>query len=193
MRPVSDTSEPNRRFGSDVSDTTRIRAETTADHDAVLRVVVAAFGRTAEAALVDALRTGPHVVAPLSLVAERDGSVIGHVMVSAADLLTLTGRRAVALLAPLSVHPDHQGEGVGTALVRSVADLADARGEPFLLVEGDPAYYGRLGFEPAGAHGIRLPLPEWAPTEAAQLLRLSGDDPTLRGTVTYAPAFDDLD
>ncbi len=176
-----------------MSDTTQVRAETPADHDAVRRVVVAAFGRTAEADLVEALRRDPHGTTPLALVAERQGSVVGHVMVSAAELHTPTGTRAVGLLAPLAVHPDHQGEGVGTALVRSVADLADACGEPFLLVEGDPAYYGRFGFEPAIAHGIRLPLPEWAPSGAAQLLRLSGDDPTLRGTVTYPPAFDGLD
>jgi putative acetyltransferase len=179
-------------LGSDVSDTTRVRAETPADHDAIRHVVVAAFGGTAEADLVDALRRGRHAIVPLALVAEREGTVVGHVMVSTAHLHTPTGIRAVALLAPLAVDPDHQGEGVGTALVRSVADLADARGEPFLLLEGDPAYYGRLGFEPASGHGIRLPLPDWAPSAAAQVLRLSGDDPTLRGTVTYAPPFADL-
>ena len=86
-----------------------------------------------------------------------------------------------------------EAAGIGAALVRSVTDLADRRGEPLVVLEGDPRYYSRFGFEPAATHGITLPLPDWAPTEAAQVLRLGHDDPRLRGTVVYPEAFDGLD
>ena len=53
------------------------------------------------------------------------------------------------------------------------------------MLEGSPAYYGRLGFEPAAAHGITITLPDWAPPEAAQVLSLHASDPTMRGHVVY--------
>ena len=58
------------------------------------------------------------------------------------------------------------------------------------MLEGSPAFYGRLGFEPAAAYGLILPLPSWAPPEAAQVLRLADDAPVPRGRVVYPPAFD---
>ncbi len=85
--------------------------------------------------------------------------------------------------------PDQQGTGIGAALVRAVAERVDAAEEPLLVLEGSPAYYGRLGFEPAAAHGITITLPDWAPPEAAQVLRLHASDPTMRGHVVYPPAF----
>jgi putative acetyltransferase len=90
----------------------------------------------------------------------------------------------------LAVHPDFQGTGFGTALVRAVPARADESGEPLVVLEGAPGYYGRFGFEPSAPHGIEiLTLPSWAPPEAAQILRLSSYDPTIRGRVVYPPAF----
>jgi putative acetyltransferase len=65
-----------------------------------------------------------------------------------------------------------------------------------VVLEGSPAYYGRLGFEHSMRYGIVIPLPEWAPPEAAQVMRLSAfdpADPSLRGTVVYPAAFDGLE
>ena len=70
------------------------------------------------------------------------------------------------------------------------------RGEPIVILEGSPLYYGRLGFEPATKYGIEIHLPEWAPPEAAQVMRLTAfdpNDPTLQGTVVYSPAFAGLE
>ena len=181
-----------------VSDTTRhtgevrIRAESVADHEAIRRIVTAAFGRAAEAELIDAVRRSPGYVPAMALVAEHGGTIVGHVMVSHTTLRALRGEHRVALLAPLAVAPDHQGRGVGAALVRAVAAVADERGEPILLLEGDPAYYGRLGFEAASNHGIALPLPTGVPADVAQVLPLSADDRELRGAVVYPSAFDDV-
>lgn len=63
---------------------------------------------------------------------------------------------------------------------------------PLIVLEGAPGYYARFGFEPAIDHGITLPLPDWAPPEAAQVLRLTNDDPALRGRVNYPASFDVL-
>ncbi len=98
--------------------------------------------------------------------------------------------RRIAMLSPLAVAPDRQRQGVGSALVRAAVALADECGEPLVVLEGSPAYYGRLGFEPSARHGIELPLPSWASPEAAQMMRLTSYDPALTGRVVYPPAFD---
>jgi predicted N-acetyltransferase YhbS/2-polyprenyl-3-methyl-5-hydroxy-6-metoxy-1,4-benzoquinol methylase len=169
----------------------RIRAETPDDHDAIAQVVAAAFGSPAEARLVDAIRASPEYVPELALVAEIDGRVVGHVMISFAALVDdLGARRRVAMLSPLAVSPDRQRAGIGGALVREVTARAASRGEPLVVLEGSPTYYARFGFEPSAARGIELPLPSWAPADAAQVLRLTGVAETMRGRVVYPPAFD---
>jgi putative acetyltransferase len=167
-----------------------IRAETPDDRAAIGAVVEAAFGSPVEARLVEAIRASENFVPELSLVGELDGRVVGHVMVSYTALHDTAARYRIPMLSPLAVAPDHQRQGIGSALVRAGAALVDARGEPLIVLEGSPAYYGRLGFEYSVPYGIRITLPEWAPPEAAQILRLGNYDPTLRGLVVYPPAFD---
>jgi putative acetyltransferase len=167
-----------------------IRPETRADGAEISRVVAAAFDGPTVAALVDQVRASPGFLPGLSLVAELDGRVVGHVLVSHADLRLPGGRaRPVAMLSPLAVDPDHQRNGIGAALVRAVVHAAEDLGEPLILLQGDPRYYGRFGFEPSAGHGITMSLPDWAPPEAAQVLRLSNDDPSLRGELEEPPGF----
>ena len=130
----------------------QIRPEAPEDREAVARVVEAAFGRRDEADLVEALRADP--AWELSLVAEEDGRVVGHVLFTRAS-------GGFLALAPLAVEPERQGAGVGRALVEEGLRRV---GGP-VLVLGDPAYYGRFGFEPAAPRGITNPWqidgPEW--------------------------------
>ncbi len=170
-----------------------IRPETGADHDVIRRVVGSAFGADAEADLVDAIRASPEYVPDLALVAELDGEVVGHVMISRCIVRTEEGDRPIVMLSPLAVAPDHQRTGIGGALVQTACAAADEQGEPVVVVEGDPRYYSRFGFEDARTHGLVLPLPEWAPPEAGQVRRLRSDDPALAGSVIYPPAFDGLE
>ena len=173
-----------------------IRPESPDDHDAIRGVVAAAFGSETEAALVDRIRASPEYVPETALVAEVDGAIVGHVMISRALIRNDGGDRPISMLSPLAVLPDRQRAGIGGALVRAALDVADARGEPVVILEGSPVYYGRLGFEHSVRYGIDIHLPEWAPPEAAQVMRLTsydGDDPTLRGSVVYPAAFDSLD
>ena len=164
-----------------------IRRETPADVDAIRSVTAAAFARPGEgepfeARLVDLLRAHDSWLPPLSRVAvDGAGRVVGHVLCTRA---TVDGT-AVLGLGPLSVHPDRQRAGVGSALVYSVLGAADALGATLVGVLGDPAYYRRFGFVPSGVHGIVPQVPDWAPH--FQVLGLAADTP--RGTFRYPEPF----
>jgi predicted N-acetyltransferase YhbS len=150
----------------------------------VFALTAAAFGREEEARIVDAIRASDHYVAELSLVAVDEGEVVGHVMLSYVDL----DGRDVLQLSPLSVAPDRQGEGIGSALSRKALRLADNRGEPLVVVLGHPTYYPRFGFRPASSFGIEPPDPSM-PDEAFMVVPLGAYDPALRGRVVFPPAF----
>ena len=167
-----------------------IRAERPDDHDAIRSVVAAAFQSEREADLVDAIRASPEYVPELALVAEIGGEVVGHVMVSFTALDDGSTRHRIFHLSPLAVAPTHQRKGIGSALVNAVAERARERGAEFVVLEGDPRYYGRLGFEPSSPYRIFIDLPDWAPPEAAQIRLLSGTAPSISGRVVYPPAFD---
>jgi putative acetyltransferase len=169
-----------------------IRPEVDADHDAIARVVSRAFGSPNEAHLVEAIRASENFVAEWSLVAIVDDRVIGHVMVSYVGLRDGDRDRRIPSLSPLAVDPEHQGRGIGSALVPAVAQIVDDAGEPLIVLEGSPVYYSRFGFEASAPLGITIDLPDWAPPEAAQLLRLRAYAPDVRGHIVYPPAFDEV-
>jgi putative acetyltransferase len=164
----------------------RIRRETEADYPAVAEVTAAAFGQQDEALLVEAIRASDEYVPELTLVAEEAERIVGHVMYSYSKLDGSYTR--LLQLSPLSVAPDRQGAGIGSALTRESLWLADERGEPLVLVLGHPTYYPRFGFRPASTLGLAAPNPEW-PDEAFMAVPLAAYDPALRGRVRFAPAF----
>lgn len=167
-----------------------IRDEQPGDEDVISLLLEGAFSRAAVAQLVGAIRRSPGFIPGLSLVATVGDRIVGHVMVSAAELCDGTTTRQIANLSPLAVAPGFRGRGIGSALVREVTARADRCGEPLVVLEGSPAFYGRLGFEHAAPYGIHIALPSWAPAEAAQVLRLSSYRSNIRGNVIYPPAFD---
>jgi putative acetyltransferase len=167
-----------------------IRVEEPRDEERIGQVVAAAFSSQAHADLVAAIRASVNFIPELSLVAEVDHQIVGHVMISYVGLDDGGATRDVASLSPLAVAPEHQSNGMGSALVRDVTARADARGEPLVVLEGSPLYYSRFGFEPSAPLGIHITLPSWAPPEAAQVLRLAEYHPSIRGRVVYPPAFD---
>src|SRR5436190_9240659 len=120
-----------------------IRHEAAADHEAVRHVNRLAFGGEDEARLVDALRSGGH--SRVSLVAEVEGRVVGHVLFSEVPILTDGGTVAALSLAPMAVLPDFQRRGVGSALVREGLEVCRA-GHRIVVVLGHPAFYPRFGF-----------------------------------------------
>jgi putative acetyltransferase len=165
-----------------------VRDEAPRDHAAVRAIHAAAFGRAAEADLVDALRAQAQPC--VSIVAEVDGTVTGHIMFSP---VTADGHPQARLmgLAPLAVLPAHQRRGIGSVLVRAGLDRCTALGIQAVVVLGHPAYYPRFGFAPASRWGIRCVYD--APEEAFMLLELRpGALRGVQGTARYHPAFDRL-
>ncbi|MFC7404961.1 GNAT family N-acetyltransferase [Georgenia alba] len=182
-----------RQSGSRLSSTAMdvsIQPERPADHEAVADVVRRAFVEDPRVAgMVSSIRRSPRYRSGLALVARAEGRIAGFVMCSGTDLVSDDGTiREVLTLAPLAVAPEFQGRGIGAALVRAVISEADRDGEPLVVLEGSPSYYGRLGFRFAPDLGIHLDLPERAPREAAQAYPLSNYELQVRGRVAYPPA-----
>src|SRR5262245_15746296 len=130
----------------------RVRPETEADRAAIRAVNEAAFESPAEADIVDALRSkGAELV---SLVAARDGVVLGHILFSP---VSLAGRGELKLmgLGPMAVAPRNQREGIGSALVREGLTRCTERGVDAVAVVGHPRFYPRFGFVAATRYGLR--------------------------------------
>ena len=170
-----------------------IRVEGPDDFDAIRVVVEAAFGSSVEAELVDDIRADACYRPELALVADDDGAVAGHVMISHAELHDGDVVHRIAMLSPLAVAPDRQKAGIGSALVGEACARADVLGDPVVVLEGSPAYYSRFGFVDARSLGITIHLPDWAPPNAGQALPLSRFDPSMRGAVVYPPPFQGLE
>ena len=162
-----------------------VRPETPADHEAVARILTDAFDGPAEARLVELLRASDDHIPDLSLVAEVDGEVVGHIMFSRIRV----GDSPALALAPMAVAPAHQRSGVGTALAQASLERAQGRSEAAVVVLGHPGYYPRFGFVPARRFGIEPPWPD-IPDDAFLVLPLPGYTEACRGVVVYPPAFD---
>lgn len=160
----------------------RIREEQPGDIAAIREVNRRAFRQDAEGTLVDALRASGTVL--LSLVATVGDDVVGHIMYTPLQVGDVTG----AALAPMAVLPDHQGQGIGSQLVRAGTRRLEETGCPFIIVLGHAHYYPRFGFTPASERGITC---EWeAPAEAFMLLVLDhARMASVSGRAVYRPEF----
>jgi len=166
----------------------RIRDEIAADFEAVQSLHLAAFEGDGESRLVKALHSRARPL--VSLVAEQDGAVIGHILFSpvtldAAPSLQLMG------LAPMAVLPEQQRRGVGAALVEGGLECCREIGVGALVVLGHPNYYPKFGFTPSASFGIKSQYD--VPVEAFMLLELqAGYLNDHSGTVRYHDAFNEL-
>jgi putative acetyltransferase len=163
----------------------RIRPETDEDRAAIWKVNEEAFGRPVEANLVDAIRASDRFVPELSLVATVEEDVVGHVLLSYVSIEP--GEHPVLQLGPLAVLPSHQHRGVGSALMNEAVRLADARGEPLILIEGNPRYYERFGFGRSDESAIEAPV--GIDQQYFMARPLEAYDPALRGRAVYSEAF----
>jgi putative acetyltransferase len=163
-----------------------IRPENAADRDAIREVNQLTFGGEAEANLVDALRDGGFVT--VSLVAETEAKVVGHILFSAVTIRTDIAAFEVLSLAPMAVLPEIQRKGIGSALVH--AGIEACRKLPYgsIVVLGHPEFYPRFGFSPDIACRLKCPFGSGEAWMALELVpeSLKG----VGGTVEYPPPFD---
>ncbi len=160
-----------------------LRPETPADLPAIRALITEAFARAehasgTEAVIVDALRASGELA--LSLLAEQDGRVIGHVAFSP---VVIDGASEWYGLGPVAVAPNRQGAGVGAALIEAGLARLRQAGAGGCVVLGDPGYYARFGF----THDPALRY-EGAPAEYFMVLTFGGSRP--QGAVTYSVAFE---
>lgn len=165
-----------------------IRQEKRADCEAVEALVQAAFAKACHAdgneqELVHALREGTSFIPELSLVMEKDEQLVGHVLFTKA----MVGKDTILCLAPLSVLPAVQREGIGSALVYEGHRRAKALGYTYSVVLGDPAYYDRFGYQKARLFGIIAP--EGIDEDYLMAIKLTEEAPSLCGKLVYAKEF----
>jgi putative acetyltransferase len=165
-----------------------LRSENERDQSAVRAVNTSAFETHAEADLVDKLRKqGKPVV---SIVAEQDDSVVGHIMFTP---VSITGHPDLKVmgLAPMAVTPEYQRTGIGSALVRAGIEQCQQLGCGAVVVLGHPEYYPRFGFEPAVGFGIGCEYE--VPEEAFMAVELEpGYLQGISGVAKYHEAFGDV-
>ena len=160
-----------------------IRPERNDDIGAIRALTETAF-KTAphadgtEHLIIDRLRAAGALT--LSLVAEADGAVVGHVAFS--PVTVSDGSAGWYGLGPISIDPARQGEGIGGKLIREGLERLKAIGAVGCVLLGDPAYYSRFGFEP----DARLTL-EGVPPE--YFMRVAFSPVYGEGTVSYHPGF----
>jgi putative acetyltransferase len=160
-----------------------IRAETSNDAQTIVAVTVAAFLNAphtshTEQHIVNALRRAGQLA--ISLVAEIDGIVVGHIAVSPVSISD--GAAGWFGLGPISVLPQHQRRGIGSHLMREALRRLRNRGASGCVVLGDPEYYGGFGFQA----DPNLVLPG---VSAEYFQTLSFDSLRPRGIVTYHKTF----
>ena len=165
-----------------------IRAETAGDFDAVRKLNKKAFGGKNESMLVDSLRRSDDFIPGLSIVTEKDGKVVGHILFSLIRIIAQGSETPALALAPMAVLPSYQNQGIGSALVKYGLNECGKSGHKIVVVVGHPEYYPRFGFIKAGEKGLKLPFE--APDEVFMVIELApGALSGVSGTVEYPPEF----
>ena len=159
-----------------------VRDEQPEDLAAIRAVNDAAFDQPLEGRIVDALRA--HGAVRLSLVAEVEGHVVGHILFSP---VTSAGAEGLGL-GPMAVTPGQQRRGVGGALIEAALARLRAAGFPFVVVLGHHEYYTRFGFVPASRYGLRC---EWDVPDEAFMVHVIDPAATAAaaGLISYRPEF----
>ena len=167
-----------------------IRPERSGDFEPVHALLLAAFGREAQARLVDRLRASGKIAT--ALVAEENDRIFGHVVFSKIVASAEGGEVSALALAPLAVVPAFQRLGFGSALVSAGLERCRSERHSRVLVLGDPVYFARFGFVPAARFGLKCPFP--AADNAFMAIELEpGAFAETSGMVRYGHEFDDLE
>lgn len=165
-----------------------IRKEEPKDYEIIYSVVKDAFGSAEhsdgnEQDLVNALRKGEAFIPDLSLVAEIDGKIVGHIMFTRAEV----GEATVLVLAPLSVLPEYQRKGIGLSLIKEGHKIANRLGYEYSIVLGSQSYYSKTGYLPADKFGIKPSFD--VSSENFMACKIKKDASDIHGIIKYAKEF----
>jgi putative acetyltransferase len=165
-----------------------IRTEEPADVELIHSVHQSAFPTEAEARLVDRLREESKLA--LSLIAEVEDRAVGHVAFSPVSVHPQTSAAQGLGLGPVAVLPEWQGKGIGEQLIARGIEDCRGNGYSFIVVLGEPEYYGRFGFRRASLFGLGNEYGVDDPFMALEL-RLGGL-PKVPGRVKYVKLFSEV-
>ena len=171
----------------------KIRTEAEADHSKVFSVIKQAFlteelSDHKEQFLVERLRMSGSYILELSLLAEIEGKVVGHILLTKISICDGDIKHQSLALAPVSVLPEYQGRGVGSALIKAAHAKAIALGYGSVVILGHKDYYPRFGYKTASQFGISLPFD--VPEEYVMAIELIPNAlDGVCGIVEYDPAF----
>ena len=166
-----------------------IREEQPSDAAAIRRVILEAFDGPAEADLVHKLRANGKF--RLSLVAELNGQVVGHILFTVVAIEDADPSPRTLGLAPLAVLSEFQRKGIGSALMRSSLERCCDMGHDAIIAVGHPEYYPKFGFLPASRYRLRCEYD--VPEDVFMALELrAGALQGIRGLVRYQPEFGEM-
>ncbi|HHO68002.1 MAG TPA: N-acetyltransferase [Gammaproteobacteria bacterium] len=165
----------------------KVRAETPDDYRAIDVVNLSAFEGEAEAQLVGELRKSDSFIPDLSLVAELNGRIVGHVVLSRVKLINKDGETEILALGPMSVVPSQSHRGIGSELIDAAVARAKALCFGAIVVAGHPDYYLRFGFRPASDWGLTCNLA--IPEDALTAMELVEGTLAAGGEVVYPDIF----
>lgn len=165
-----------------------IRKEEAKDYEIIYSVIKNAFDSAEHADgneqdLVNALRKGTAFIPELSLVAEINGKIVGHIMFTEAKI----NNNTVLALAPLSVLPEYQRKGIGTSLIKEGHKIAKELGYGYSVVLGSEEYYPKSGYLPADMFGINPPFD--VPRKNFMAYKINEAAPDIYGIISYAKEF----
>ena len=162
-----------------------IQAEQAGEYQEIRRVIVAAFGGDTEANVVELLRDRNK--APVALVAVSNNKIVGHIMFSPVTITFAPKAFRAVGLAPLSVLPEFQRQGIGSILARKGLKKCEVAGFEMAVVLGSPYYYSRFGFARASLYGLGN---EYNTDEHFMAMELkNGAFDKVSGIVRYSPEF----
>lgn len=134
-----------------------IRTETNKDFEEVFKLNYLAFGnREDESKLIERIKLSEEFISELSIIAEMENEIIGHILLSKAIVEDHEKQHTVIVLASIAVKPNYQKQGVGSRLIEEGIRRCSSLGYSIILLIGHPTYYPRLGFQPARRFGLEL-------------------------------------